>query len=371
MPLPAGAKQKKSKKNALVALVLLLVLIGAAAYFLCVSQRQSESTSAFLSGSFIEIRVLSAGKIDYIAKTGQPVQAGEVVLRVDSSEHERAAKEAEAVVSSQAANVPMRSRELMLRYLAIAQSENELAEAIQQAMIQEKSSQEALADFTGRQAAFSLELRKLELKHNRLREEEERMEAMRVEEELLRKNLEATKEQFEAASLERAAAEKRLQAKRDLGRALRSLPGQQREQLYALETEFYKMYEAEHKIALSGVTSPKSGKVFYTALSDGDNAKEGDTGLYIIPHGKLDIWVKAYFSPNDARKMQPGSPCTISFGREQGATLEGTLTERLPYVESGQAGDIPFKIALEGLNDASLAGLAPGQPMRVKVGQSR
>lgn len=368
LPLPAGsATNKHSKKIAiLLAAAILLGTVIAACLFLTVD-RTITSTRAFFSGSPLEIKVNIDGRLVYTAPPGQPVAAGEAVIKMDTGQYEQAAKEAEAVINARAGSIPQRSRSLMLRYLSIPQSEAELAEFVKSAQVTEKNFKDAYSEVIERQALFSLELRRLELKHNRLPEEEDHMDAMRIEEGLLRKSIKESYEEYETASLARATLERQLQNKRDLGKALRALPGTQREQLYALETEFYRMYEAEKQITLATVETPKNGKVMYTALSSGDTAKAGDTALYILPDDENSIWVTAYFTSATSSRIELGQPCTITFGDAEPVTLPGVVNERLPYLGDDGAGDLAFKITLKKLNADSLSGVNPKQAVQVTL----
>lgn len=368
LPLPAGsASGRRNRKAALGAIALCAVLIGLGLYYILSQSGDVTSAKAFISGSPVEIKALAAGRVEYIARAGQPVSAGEAVLKINSAEFEKAAKEAEAVVSEKAGAVPQRSRNLMLRYLGIPQSEAELAEMVGKAMEAEKTLKATFAEAGERRATFALELRRLELKRERLPEEEARMEAMRVEEDLLRQSLKEAEKRFESASLERAATERQLQNKRDLARALRALPAPQRMQLQALEKEFYKMYEAERQIALASVTSPKSGRVMYTAMVMGDSAQPGDSALYILPDGQDDIWVTAYFNPRAAQKMQLGAPCRLSIEGLDGESFDGIVAERLPYAEQGQNSDVPFKVRFQNLDNTRLVGINPGRGVSVAL----
>lgn len=344
-----------------------IIAAGLAAYFLSAPVEPPVSTRAFLESSAIEIRVLIPGRVEYAAKAGQPVSAGEVVLKMNTAEYEKSATEAESIVSRQAGAVPQRSRNLMLRYLAIPQSEAELAEYVRKAAEAEKESRNTLAELSERQAMFNLELRRLELKRERLAEEEARMEAMRVEEDLLRGSLKTADEEFEDSSMARASAEKMLQTKRDLGKALRSLPSAEREQLYALEAEFSKMYEAEQQIELSNLTSPKNGRVMYAALAAGDEAAENELALYILPDDNQDVWVTAYFSPRSAGKMQLGADCAVTIDAATPLILPGIVAEKMPDVEQGPNGELPFKVRFSSLEAAELAGISPKHPVSVSL----
>lgn len=367
LPLPPGGQQSKRKFPAAALLVLCCALVICMALYLLLSgPGELGSARAFLNGSMLEIRAMATGRIDYVAQAGQPVSAGEVILKMDSLKHEQAAQEAAGMAERQAGEVPPYARELMLRSLAIPQSEAVLEKNVKTAAEAEKEHKQALKELGERQAMFSLELRRLELKMNRLKEEEARMKSMRVEEILLRESIKEANKKFETASLERAAMEKRLQTRRYISRAMNSLPLEQRNQLYSLEKEFYKMYEAERQIALSSIVSPQNGKVMYTVAPAGSTVREGDTALYILPEGQPDIWVTAYFSRNTADDIELGTPCTISIGGENPITLNGILTEYLPDEQADSSG-VPFKATILDLNAAQLAGINPASPVSVTL----
>lgn len=369
LPLPAGGQAPKHKRTQFGALAAVALLIaGVAGYFLLYQTEEDFiSTRAFLDGAPLEIRVNTPGRVDYVAEAGRPVAAGEVVLRMDTSEYENAIKNAETAVTNLASAIPERSRNLMLRYLAIPQTEQELLEALEKTLALEKTYKTALDDLSERQAVFSLELRRLELKREKLAEEEARMEAMRIEESLLRSNFNIAAEEFETASLKRASAEKRLRTKRELAQALRALPAVQQEDLQALESEFFKIYETERRIELAASTSPKGGRVMYAALSSGDVAGEGDLALYILTDEQPDIWVTAYFTPQAAKNIQPGLNCTVKVEDPAQLTLQGLVTERITGTEPDPSGDSAFKITFGELEAEQLIGIKPGHPVSVNL----
>lgn len=361
-----GAAPLPIKRKTVVSFFLLSVLLATAAgvYLVLDSGRRFSSTSAYWDGSLVEIQVPEDGLVAYAARAGQPVSTGEVVLRMDATEYEKAAEAAKTAINNQSDRVRPSARRLMLGYVSISETEAELSETLSLAAAAERKQKDLLDDLAERQAIFGLELRRLELKRNRIAEEEARMEAMRIEEELLRLNLEEAGKLFEAASLKRAAAEKRLQTKRDLDRALRSLPAAQLELLQALESEFSKLTEAQRQMARASVISPVNGKVAHAGLASGATATQGSTALYIWPAEKSDVRITANFQPRLADKISLGSACTVTVGLEDPYVLQGVIAERLPEQADGV---VPFKIRLNDFDPKRLVGLDPNLPINVAI----
>lgn len=365
--MPPGGAPLPFRRKTVRSFFLLAVLLATAAgvYLLFESGGQITSVSAHWDDSPVEIRVPEDGLVAYAASVGQPVSAGEIVLRLDATEYEKAAETAITAINNRAGTVNPGARRLMLGYLSIPETEAELYEALSLAAATEKKQKDMLEDLAERQAIFGLELRRLEIKRNRLAEEEARMEAMRIEEELLRLNMEQAGELFEAASLERAAAEKRLETKRDLDRALRSLPAPQLERLQDLEGEFSKLAEAQRQMALANVISPVNGIVAQAGLAAGDTAARGATAMHVWPDEKSDAWITACFEPRLADKISLGSTCAVTVGLETPFVLHGMIAERLP--EQTASGFVPFKIRLSDFDPKHFADLNPTQPLKVTL----
>lgn len=365
--MPTGGTPLPFRRKTLTSFFLLAVLLATAAgvYLFFDSRGHITSTSAHWDALPVEIRAPEDGLVAYAAKAGQPVSAGEIVLRLDATEYEKAAEAAITAINNQAGTADPGAWRLMLGYLSIPETEAELSEALSLAAVTEKKQKDAFEELAERQAIFGLELRRLEIKRNRLAEEEARMEAMRIEEGLLRVNMEEAGKLFEAASLERAAVEKRLETKRALGRALSSLPAAQLERLQALEVEFSKLAEAQRQMALTSVISPVNGKVTQARLAAGDTAARGSTALYVWPAEKPDAWITACFEPREADKISLGSSCLVTVGLENPFVLQGMIAERLP--EQTGSGVVPFKIRLNDFDPEHFADLNPNQPIKVTL----
>lgn len=368
IPLSAGKQKTKNKTRPAATLLVCLIVAGAIfIYFLPSSPKEISSTEAFIGNELIEIQTLSSGEVEYIASVGQLIAANEIVLKLKNTDSQKIIEDAQAVILQQAGEMPQRARNLMLHYLSIPHDDAELENILKEAGKVEKELKAELDALAERQAMFRLELRRLELKHKKLPEEEERLKAMQIEEILLERSLIEAQKNFETASLERATAEKQLRTKRELFDALSTLPMAERRQFLAVQGEFSKISEAEKAITNSIGVSHKSGIVLYTVLKSGKNTEAAKTALYILPDSEKDLWIAAYFNEKAAAKIILGSPCLIKIADAEDVTLNGIIAEYLPYVEQPGSKDIPFKVTIEQGAEAKLAGLEPKTKLQVII----
>lgn len=357
----------KNKFSKVILIVAALALILLAVFLLLKPKPQLQSLRVQLD-DVQKITAPSSGKVQFIALPGQIIRAGDVLLRLDVAKDLEQAHEYEEKIKELAASVPGRYGSLMSAYLSIPQNENELAEELQAARENEKLSQEELERQSSALAAFSLEVRKLELKKDKLPAEQETLRAKLAEEEQLRGYVNLAYKAHEQASLHRASLEKDLSRKQNLARSLSSAPPAAQESLLKMAEVFSDMYALEQRILLSFITAPQNGIVIFTALSEADSINAGDPAIYFLPSSSTRPGLTAWFTKKDANKISISSKCLVNLTK--GTTsieLEGVVGERLPFADTGADSEVPFRIEVPSLKKEQLAGVNPETEIRVTI----
>ena len=146
------------------------ILAGVALTFYFKSQESQviESTYAYVSEAPIEIKALQPGKITFIAQHGQPVKKGELLLQTDAQLAISARQTAERSLAELEAGLHPYTIQIFNRLTRIPESATEITQELQLTRELHRQAGQLATSTSIRHASTQLELRKLELKQNRI-----------------------------------------------------------------------------------------------------------------------------------------------------------------------------------------------------------
>ncbi|MDR1241882.1 MAG: hypothetical protein LBM00_03725 [Deltaproteobacteria bacterium] len=340
----------------------LLAFIPAALYFLFVHNRQAlQSLDAAIYGELLEIRAMSSGPVKFIAAEGQKVPQHALLLEIDSSGLEQARLEAETFIQEQIASLPPETLKILQGYVLIPEGQDEISARLDQQRVDIDQSTEKITDLSVAHAAFQLQMRRLELKKNRIAEDDKQLAQMRAQEKLMADALDKAREDRDAANNARAELEARLRTRKMLDQASDGLPAHQKDKFELVQTEFLKLTRADQEIALSRITAPEEALVVKNFLQPGASAAPGQPAMLLAPEQRELFWINAFFSAEDAGKILPGMKCRAILQTADKAGIPGRIAARFAAEARDDPADSPppvrFKITLYARDAAALARL--------------
>jgi multidrug resistance efflux pump len=365
---------KKMHKKKMLPVVLLLALIPAAVYFLFFHNRPAlRSLDAAIYGELLEIQARSSGPVKFIAAEGQKVLQHALLLEIDSSGLEQARLEAEQFIQEQISALPPASLKILQGYALIPEGQDEIGAKLDQQRRAIDQSTEEITDLSVAHASFQLQMRRLELKKNRIAEDDQKLAQMRAQEELMADALDKAREERDAANNARAELEARLRTRKMLDQASSVLPENQKEKFELVKAEFFKLAGAEQEIALSRITAPAEALVVKNFLQPGASAAPGQLAMLLAPEQKELFWVNAFFSAEDADKILPGMKCRVVLQTADKTGIPGRIAAKFPAEARDDPADPPlpvrFKITLYAQDAEALAGLHEKPRIIVRMGE--
>ncbi len=386
--------RKKAQVLAIYALVALIVIVASVLLFRYFASYES-TDDAQIDGYIYPVSSRVPGYVVRVtADDNQQVQAGTVLVRLDSKDYDVALANSKATLanlraSSEAAriNVPLTSVNTSSQ-LSSAQAD---VENVQAGLVA------AERQFDGAQAA----LRQAEANDLKAQDDVTRYKPLAAQDEIPQQQYtqavdtqKATAAAIEAAKASAAAAEQAVagararvaQAQAELHYAETApqqisvqqsrsrAAGAQAEQAQAA------MQQAELNLQYTTIVAPVTGIVGQRTVQPGQNVSPGQQLMTIVPLDSDNIWVTANFKETQLKNMRPGQPVKISvdtYGKSYdghvlnigGAT--GARYSILPpenatgnYVKVVQR--IPVKIVFEKGQDPERL-LRPGMSVEPKV----
>jgi multidrug resistance efflux pump len=336
-------------KKILIIPMALITFVLFLAYFLFIrGEHALQSVNASVYGELLEIKTTSSGPVKFVVAEGQKVPKDALLLEIDSSKQEQERLEAEKFIQEQISTLPAATIKILQGYALIPESQQEISTALEQKRQEIDRSTEKITNLSIAHATFQLQMRKLELKKNRIAEEDKKLSEMRTTEELMADTLAKSKEARDEENNARAELETRLRTRKILDQAAGNLSEDQKIKFEAAKTKFLKLAEAEQEITLSKLMAPEDVVVVKSFLQDGAQTESGRPALLLAPENKENFWITAYFSANDAPKILPGMKCKAVLQTEDKLSIPGRITEQVPGEQIDKQKNIQSSVATTG-----------------------
>jgi membrane fusion protein, multidrug efflux system len=285
---------RRRRRMVLVITALLIVaMVGTVAWWVAASGYVS-TDDAFIDARTVSISSQLNAYIDDVPVTdNQPVEAGALLVRLDSRDYKVQVDQARAQVDQAEANIGNMDAQISAQQARIQQAEKQTAQA------------QAALDFA--------------------REQNERYER-------LVKNGAATVEQahqyasnYLQAQANFAAAERNAMATQ---RQLTVLRAQRKQAEAQVEMARATLEQAEINLARTEIVAPVAGRVAQLTAAKGKFASAGQALMTFVPR---EVWVTANFKETDLKNIRPGAPVSIRIAAYPNRKFDG-------HVDSIQAG---------------------------------
>ncbi|MCL1915540.1 MAG: hypothetical protein FWG17_02340 [Desulfovibrionaceae bacterium] len=325
------------------------------------------SLSASLDGQVRTAAAPFAGELLFTATVGENVDIGGELLRINALPLVSTMEETRKKCLGLYNGIPEGHRRLLEAYARLLEEDPDGGETRRLFLEAEKNEAAlrlALEEESGRQAATSLNARRLEIKKKRSAQENQRLAALRVEEALGAERLREAQERHSQTSLLRADLKKRLDRQEAILRAINSAPPALQEKLAVLNQLFLQIRDLEKSLELAGVPAPEGGLVIFRLKRVGERLNAGENALYYLAGTGGELSLTALFAPALAKEIRSGSPCVAEIGDLR---LPGLVSEPLPYIRQGRDTPAPFRIVLETARLEELGGLDPEREIQVRV----
>ncbi|UAW99514.1 HlyD family secretion protein [Halopseudomonas nanhaiensis] len=327
--------------------LFLVAIVGAAffAHWWLIGRHYESTNNAYVQGEITRISSqLSAQVTEVLVTDNQLVEAGDVLVRLDSRDYDIALQRARA-------NLAMREAERFEAQSRLAQQDS-LIEA-------------ALADVAAREA----EQRRVEADIKRI--EPLRKSGYASEEQLsnFRAQLDVTKAQVRRAQADvqtQRLTKETLQA--DIERFAALIDASQAE-----------IAKAELDLARTEIIAPAGGRIGQRSVRTGLNVQPGAHLMALVP--QTELWVQANFKETQIQRMHDDQPTTLLFDAFPGEEVPGRIDSLFPasgaqfslLPPENATGNftkvvqrIPVKVMVDP--DHPLAGkIRPGMSVTVKV----
>jgi membrane fusion protein (multidrug efflux system) len=393
-PVRTGRRRWTAGRKRALALAALVVIVAAVLIYRHLGAWQS-TDDAQIDGYVYPVSARVSGHVTRVAvDDNQYVEAGTVVLQLDTHDYEVAVADAKGALASAQANAAALRGSVPI---TSANTATQLASAL--ADIENTTAGVAAAQ---RQVdAAQASLREAEANHVKAQDDVTRYQPLAAKDEIPQRQYtqalageKAAAAAVEMARASGAAAQQQVpQARARLAQAQAQLrfaetrPQQvsvQRSHADAADAEVEKaaaaLQQAQLNLGYTTVVAPVSGIVGQRSAQPGQNVSPGQQLLTIVPLDDQNIWVTANFQETQLKLIRAGQPATISvdaYGRSyQGHVLSvagasGSVYSLLPpenatgnYVKVVQR--IPVKIVLEKGQDPEHL-LRPGLSVVPKV----
>lgn len=291
-----------------------LLLVSVLALMLCVwwwhnATLVSSSSARVQAYSLVISPRFDGYVVEVLAKEGDRVKAGQLLLRMDSTALETALAREEAKLAVLGINLPRVPQNT---------SENKNND-LDQARRDENTARQEVERLSTFQAATSFELARLRARSARAKD----IGIASDNDNAARSAFANAKEQLEAASKNRARLEQQTLAARNAGPA-----GEAHAALYAAQEAVVR--QARQELEAAFLSSPTDGVVLARAAGPGVMLQRGQNALTLLPSGPDHVWVSATFPKAAAQRLRPGQSCTIAVEGYSGPELSGVIGGILP-----------------------------------------
>ncbi|MDL2307350.1 HlyD family secretion protein [Desulfovibrio sp. OttesenSCG-928-C06] len=339
---------------------------GAAVYLAVLSPQTVQSIHAYVSEAPVEIKALQSGKVAFIAGHGQEVSKGDMLLQIDDKQAEAAKQTAEKELAQLESSLHPYTIRVFNNLANVPEALQELEQELKLTREMQQQAEKQTAESSVTHASTMLTLRKLELKPNRIAEDNAELQKLRAEEKLLAEKLERERSRRDFLTTKVSSAEQRLHWRKSAEADFAKLPESQKLAFSEAKILFSKITQAETEMQKSKVIAPNNGIVIKTLVKPDDEAFFGETCLLLAITGQKAL-VTAFFTEEDARRIKPGTACTVSFSKPADHELTGTITPHPAPESLGDSSDVPFLITLDAHTAAELAKLQMRQEAVVQL----
>ena len=339
MPTP----KPKNRLSLKLSIILALLLAGVCALLFWKLGATLKSQAAIVDGMVYTVSPeISAPLQSLLVQEGSPVEAGQLVARMQVTGYNRDLQEAQDEIAKLA---PPDMPEIASRIKAAEAAESDAIARLAGVRHEEEAKQREMEAAVLAHVQAQLAMRTSYDAASKRREAE------------ARKAMEHVKEQFEAASRIRAATSQELARIRYEVEQAKMLASRTR---YARQARPAPRQTPPRE---SGeITAPVTGRVLKISAKNGQNLERGEPLLLILPDNADEtFWVKAWFAKSDQAKLRPDLTCKIvrdSDGSVFSGHVESVLPpEPLPGATPGEE-LVPVRISLD-----KSTGLLPGDPV--------
>jgi len=170
--------------------------------------------------------------------------------------------------------------------------------------------------------------------------------------------LQVAKSAYEKASY--ARAQKESQGSIDLKNGV--IPAALAARIAEYQARISRVRLAEQDLADTLVLAPEAGRVLLVAAGKGDSLNPGDAPVSVAPETTDTVWVTAFFTLADAKKLAPGQECEV--------VLEGesvSVPGRIGRIMSGAGGEKELAVRIILDKDGVPESFMPGRAVAVTV----
>jgi multidrug resistance efflux pump len=361
------------KKKVLFLAVVLFTFALTAIYFLFIrGQNALQSVNASVDGKLLEVKTASSGLVKFVASEGQKIFKNNPLLEIDSSRQEQERHEVENSIQKQLAALPPVVIKILQGYALITETQEELGAKIRQNFKEFEQITDKITSLSISNAAFQVQMHKLELKKNRIAEDDEKLAGMRTAYDLMAIAMFKVKEERDEISNARADLEARLRTRKLLDQSVNGLSEEHKRSFELVKAEFLKLARAEQEITLSKLTAQEDVVVVKSFLQQGTQTEPGNSALLLAPENKEIFWVNAFFSAKDASKILPGMKCRTVLQTEEKLSIPGRVAESFypePQEDQNSMPPVRFRIILYAQDVATLAKLHDQKKAIVYIGE--
>lgn len=262
-------------------------MTGAVIWWL--NARQYESTDdAFIDARTITVSAEIAGRITDVAVTdNQPVQAGNVLLRIDDSDYQATLKQADAAVAAAQADILDVEAQIEAQNAKIDAAQKQVAQAqaaLDFAKTEDQRNRELLAKGTATQ-------QQAQQAASTLRQDQAALDNAEA-------NVAAAKSQVVVLQAQTKSAEAKL------------------DQVKASQVQ------ARTTLSRTTITAPVTGRATSISVANGTYAQPGQVLMMFVPD---EVWVKANFKETQLDLMRPGQAVDIDVDAYPEKTFHGRV----------------------------------------------
>jgi len=372
-----------------VAAAAALVVAAGLAITWTVGQRREGPARLAVTGTIEATQVdisprITARIVERTVREGQPVERGQLLVRLDDRQLTAELNRAEATLGTTRAQLRdlragARPQEIQEAEAAAARADAQLADLRAGSRAQELEQARAAVDNAAAVRAWTARdyQRTQELFDRGLVAAQE-VDRMRQAAEVAAANDRSARERL--ALLEAGAREHEIEAARQASRAARERvqllkAGPRPEAVAAAEAQ---VTEAAAAVALARarldetrLTSPITGLVLHKNMEPGETASPGTSILTLMD--PADVWLRAYVPETDVARLKIGQAASITVDAFPGRRFDGVVSEIASEAEftpknvqtKKERVNLVFRIKIAARNPAGL--LKPGMPADAEI----
>jgi HlyD family secretion protein len=377
-----------SRASRLAAATVLVVIVGVAAT-LAARRLRPEAGPVTVTGTIEAIQVdisprITARIVERTVREGQPVERGQLLVRLDDEQLTAELRRAEATLRASQAQLRdlqagARPQEIAEAEATAARAEAQLADLLAGSRRQEIEQARAAVD----DAAATREWTARDYQRTRELFGRELVSAAEVDRMRQAADVAVAKEKSareRLALVEAGAREHEVEAARQGVRAARERvhllrAGPRAEAVAAAQAQVAEARAAatlaRARVDDTRLVSPITGLVLHKNMEVGETASPGSSILTLMD--PLDVWLRAYVPETEIGRLRVGQPASIMVDGFPGRRFEGAISEIASEAEftpknvqtKKERVNLVFRIKIAAKNPAGL--LKPGMPADAEI----